>query len=119
MEAHQNLGSSIDLGCCGEIDIAITNADIHPGGIALGLLLTESSSPGKQSVYLGERPIESSQVVPIPWNRPPVKEVLHFSIPPSATVHKFDSLTIIFLPTPYHAQSGSKVSIQNFVLIPK
>jgi hypothetical protein len=119
MEAHQNLGTSIDLGCCGEIDVAITNVDIHPGAIALGLLLTDSSSPGKQSVYLGERTIESSQAVPIPWNRPPVKEVLHFSIPPSATVHKFDSLTVIFLPTPYHAQSGAKVSIQNFVLIPK
>jgi len=81
MEAHQNLGPSIDLACCSEIDIAVTNADIRPGRIALGLRLTDTRSIGKPSKDLGERMIASSEVDRIPLTRPPVKEVLRFPIP--------------------------------------
>jgi hypothetical protein len=44
MEAYQNLGTVIDLGCCSEIDVAITNADVRPGTIALGIRLGDSDS---------------------------------------------------------------------------
>jgi hypothetical protein len=53
MEAHQNLAPSVDLSCCSEIDIAITNPDIGSGRIALGLRLTDSRSIGKPSKDLG------------------------------------------------------------------
>jgi hypothetical protein len=119
MEAHQNLGPSIDLACCSEIDIAITNADDRPGKIALGLRLTDSRSIGKPSKYLGERTIVSSEVVRIPLNRPPMKETLRFPIPRSATMHRFDAITIVFLPAKERARGGAKVSIQNFTLIPR
>jgi hypothetical protein len=119
MEAHQNLGPSIDLACCSEIDIAITNADDRAGKIALGLRLTDSRSIGKPSKYLGERTIVSSEVVRIPLNRPPMKETLRFPIPRSATMHRFDAITIVFLPAKERARGGAKVSIQNFTLIPR
>jgi hypothetical protein len=119
MEAHQNLGQSIDLACCSEIDIAITNADNRPGKISLGLRLTDSRSIGKPSKDLGERMILSSEAASIPLNRPPVKETLRFPISRSTTMHQFDAITIIFLPAKERARGGAKVSIQSFTLIPK
>jgi hypothetical protein len=124
MEAYQNLGSSIDLSCCSEIDVAITNADIHPGEIALGILLTDSNSLGKpsrnfESMNLGERIIPSSESAQISLNRPPVNEVLHFPISTSTTMHQFNEITIIFLPAQERSHAGAKVSIQSFTLVPR
>jgi hypothetical protein len=124
MEAYQNLGSSIDLSCCSGIDVAITNADIRPGQIALSILLTDSNSLGQssrnfESINLGERVIPSSEPAQIPMNRPPVNEVLHFPISTSATTHQFNEITIIFLPAQERSHAGAKVSIQNFTLVPR
>jgi hypothetical protein len=119
MEAHQNLGSSIDLNCCSEIDVTVTNADIRPGRIALGILLTDSVSPGRPFRALGERSLVSSEAVQIPLNRPPVDETLRFPIARLATMRRFDEITIIFLPAKERARGGAKVSIQSFTLIPK
>jgi hypothetical protein len=119
MEAHQNLGQSIDLACCSEIDIAITNADNRAGKIALGLRLTDSRSIGKPSKDLGERTIVSSEADRIPLNRQPVKEILRFPISRSRTMHQFDAIAIVFLPAKERARGGAKVSIQNFTLIPR
>jgi hypothetical protein len=119
MEAHQALGSSIDLSCCSEIDVAITNADDRPGKIAVGVLLADSNSLGKPFQYLSERTIASSEAVQIPLNRPPVQEVLRFPISRSAALHRFNEITIAFLPAKERARGGSKVSIQSFTLIPR
>jgi hypothetical protein len=118
MEAYQNLGTSIDLSCCSEIDIAITNNDIRPGIIALGLRLADSSSIGEPSLDLPERTIVSSQPAQISLNRPPVQEVLRFPIPRPTTIHRFNEITIVFLPAPQRAHAGAKVSIESFTLIP-
>jgi hypothetical protein len=123
MEAYQNLGTAIDLGCCSEIDVAITNADVRPGTIALGVRLGDSDSLGNPSMDLGERTIESSKAGQIPLNRPPVDEVLRFPIPLSigtpTTIHRFDEITIVFLSSAERARTGAKVSIQSFTLIPR
>ena len=119
MEAYQNLGTSIDLKCCSEIDVAITNADVRPGTIALGIRLADSSSIGEPSQDLGERTIVSSKAAQIPLNRPPVEEVLRFPIPRPTTIHRFNEITIVFLSARERARGGAKVSIQSFTLIPK
>jgi len=119
MEAYQNLGTAIDLGCCSEIDIAITNADVRPGTIALGIRLSDSDSIGEPSLDLGERTIVSSNAPQISLNRPPVDEILRFPIPRSTTIHQFNEITIIFLSSRERAQAGAKVSIQSFTLIPR
>jgi hypothetical protein len=119
MEAHQDLGSSIDLGCCSEIDIAITNADNRLGKIAVAVRLTDSSSIGKPSQELVKRAIVSSEAVQIPLNRPPVKEVLRFQISRSTTMHRFDEISVVFLPARERALGGAKVSVQSFTLIPR
>jgi hypothetical protein len=119
MEAHQNLGSSIDLGCCSEMDIAITNADTRPGKIELGVRLTDSTSPGKQSQFLGLREIASSEAARISIKRSPVQEILRFPISQSGEVHRFDEITVVFLPAKERDFAGAKVSIQTFMLIPR
>jgi hypothetical protein len=119
MEAYQNLGTAIDLACCSEIDIAITNADVRPGTITLGLRLGDSDSIGQPFQYLGERTIASSKPAQIPLNRPPVDEVLRFPIPKSATIHRFNEITITFLSSAERVRAGAKVSIQSFTLIPR
>jgi hypothetical protein len=123
MEAYQNLGTAIDLGCCSEIDVAITNADVRPGTIALGIRLGDSDSLGDPTLDLGERTIVSSKAAQIPMNRPPVDEVLRFPIPlpfaRATTIGRFDEITIVFLSSGERARAGAKVSIQSFTLIPR
>ena len=119
MEAYQNLGTAIDLGCCSEIDVAITNADVRPGTIALGIRLADSGSIGEPSQDLGERTIVSSNAAQISLNRPPVEEVLRFPIPRPTTIHRFNEITIVFVSAKERARGGAKVSIQSFTLIPK
>jgi hypothetical protein len=119
MEAHQNLGSSIDLACCSEIDVAITNADTRPGKIALGIVLTDSNSIGRPWRALGEQTIVSSEADQIPLNRPPVKEILRFPISRFATMRRFNEITIVFVPAKERARGGAKISIQSFTLIPR
>jgi hypothetical protein len=55
MEAHHDLGTAIPLACCREIQVTIENNDNMPGGIALGMLLTDSTSLGKPTLYLGQQ----------------------------------------------------------------
>jgi hypothetical protein len=119
MEAYQNLGTAIDLGCCSEIDVAITNADVRPGTIALGIRLADSGSIGEPSQDLGARAIASSKAPQIPLNRPPVEEVLRFPIPRPTTIQRFNEVTIVFLSARERARGGAKVSIQSFTLIPR
>jgi len=119
MEAHQNLGLPIDLACCREIDVAIANADMRAGGIELGMLLSDGGSPGKPSLDLGLKPIASSELAQIPLGRPPVKEVLRFPIPGSARIHRFDAITLVFVPAKERARGGAKVSILSFELVPR
>ncbi len=119
MEAHQTLSEPIDLACCSEIDISLTNADTHPGGIGLLALVRNSAAAGKPMQLLGQQAIPSSQLDHIPADRAPVKEVLRFRIPPSRTLRQFDEISILFTLAPQRARIGAKVSIDSFELIPK
>lgn len=118
MEAHQNLGSSINLDCCQEMDLTITNADNRPGRIAIGVMLTDSTSPDKPSQYLGEKSIVSSEAPHFSMNRSPIEETLRFQIP-SGKIRRFDGITVVFLSAKERALGGAKVSIQQFTLIPR
>ena len=44
MEAHQRLGTRVDLSCCSSVEIAVQNADRRPGEIALELWLMDSAA---------------------------------------------------------------------------
>jgi hypothetical protein len=118
MEAHQRLGSSIKLDCCNEIDVTITNADNRPGRIAVGMVLTNSTSPNKPSQYLGEKPIVSSEAPYFSMNRPAPVEKLRFQIA-KGKLQAFDEITVVILPAKERSLGGAKIAIQQFTLIPR
>lgn len=118
MEAHQNLGSHIDLSCCSKVRIALQNADNHPGAIGVELLLRDTSLPASMPQSLGTVTIPSSRFQTISMTRRPVEEMLSFSIPSQLSIHRFDEITVIVHPSYERTLIGAKISIENFVLVP-
>lgn len=118
MEAHQTLVNSISGDCCHALRIELLNGDDRPGLIRIELLLRDRSAKPSSSLLLGSVPIPSSQVQHIPLNRPPVPESLRFQMPATARGRRFDEITVIIKPSSERALAGSKIAIQNFVLIP-
>jgi hypothetical protein len=119
MEAHQNLGTSIDLSCCREIRVEIQNGDNRPGEIQLGLLLTDTTEPGKPSQYLGMEPVASSLPDHFSIKPSPVSETLRFPVPAQPKIRRFNAITVVFMPASVRSIVGAKVSIQQFEMIPR
>jgi hypothetical protein len=119
MEAHQTLGSAIPLARCREIQLGILNDDNRPGAINIAVLLTDSSSPAKPQVYLGQQPIASSQPDHFSVKTSPAGETLHFPVPAGAKIRKFDAITVMFFPDDVNYDQGPKVAIQEFQLVPR
>ena len=119
MEAHQSLGTPIPIARCREIQVAVLNGDNTPGSVSLGVLLTDTSAPGKPQVYLGQQPVQSTQSVQFRIKTDPVPETLRFQVPASAKIHKFDQITVLFFPNGANYAQGPKLAIQQFQLIPR
>lgn len=118
MEARQNLATPIGLSACRAIRVAIRNGDHRPGGIALGLLLTDSGAQGQPSIYLGAQPILSSRT-PLPVLAASADESLTFDIPPSGKLRHFDAITVLFFPDTERSTLGSRIAVQEFELSPR
>jgi len=118
MDAHQTLGASIPLARCREIQVDILNSDNRPGAINLTVLLSDSTQPANQ-LYLGQQPVVSSLSRNFAVKSSPVGETLRFPIPTPAKIRKFDEITVMFLPDDANYDTGSKVAIDQFQLIPR
>jgi hypothetical protein len=119
MEAVQNLGTPIRLTRCREVQVSIENRDNLRGAMALGVVLTDSSAPGKPSVSLGQQTIPSSAPDQFVVKISPVDEVLRFAVPSHGAIRKFDQITVVYLPGAEHWQVGAKVAITQFELVPR
>jgi hypothetical protein len=119
MEAHDNLGSLIDLNCCGKIQIAIRNADTYSETVSLELILIDSSLPGKPSQSLGRVVVKSRRTWDLYGKQPPTREELNFVIPAKSTIRRFDEVTIVFRLDAFRADDGAKIAIDHLVLIPR
>ncbi len=119
MEAHQNLGTLIDLNCCNRIQVAIRNTDRYPKTVSLELILTDTSVPKRPSQSLGVIMVKSTRPWRLYGDRPPVSETLTFAIPAHSVINRFDEVTVVFRLDPARADFGAKIGIENFVLIPR
>ena len=120
MEAHQNLGLPIDLDCCREIDMRVTNADNRAGRIDIALVLTDTASPGSKQLMLGDEPVLSSlNMKRTALDRAPVTETLKFAIPRAAGLRRFDEIDVIVQPSVERAKLGSRVAVEEFELVPR
>ena len=118
MEAHQNLGSAVNLGSYHAVRLAIRNADNRPGLIAIELLFTNTNSNTPEVQSLGTLPVRSSQEGPIAWNRPPTDEVLNFQVSHVARGKSFNQITVLIKASEQRARSGAQIAVQHFELEP-
>lgn len=118
MQAHQNLGTLVDLSCCRSIRIGIRNSDRYPGTVSIELVLTDTTSPGRPAISLGRKLVRSTR----PWtlydHRPPTTEVLEYAVPPNSRIHQFDEVMVIFWLDQDRSFAAAKMGIENFVLVP-
>jgi hypothetical protein len=119
MEAHQSLAAAIPLACCREIQVTIENRDNAPGMIALGVLLTDSTSLGRPTLYLDQQTVVSTEPSRFTVKSSPVPEVLRFRVPNHAKIQQFDEITVIFFPDLERPNTGAKIAIKQFDLIPR
>jgi hypothetical protein len=119
MEAHQALGAAIPLVCCSEMQVTIENSDNAPGTVALGVLLTDSTSLGKPTFYLGQQTVVSTEPSRFAVKSSPVPEVLHFPIANHSRIAEFDEITIVFFPDAERPYTGAKIAIKQFDLVPR
>jgi hypothetical protein len=119
MEARQSLGAAIPLTCCREIQVTIENHDNIPGRIAIGVLLTDSTSIGKPTLYLDQQPVMSTEPNHFSVKSSPVQEVLRFPVPSHPRIDRFDEITVIFFPDTERAKAAAKIAIQEFELLPR
>ena len=87
--------------------------------LAIGVLLTDSSSLGKPTFYLGQQTVVSTEPSRFAVKSSPVPEVLHFPIPDRSRIEKFDEITIVFFPDSERPYTGAKIAIKQFDLVPR
>jgi hypothetical protein len=119
MEAHENLGSMIDLDCCSRIQISIRNADRYPETVSMELILVNSSLSEKPSESLGTITVKSTPSWSLYGGQSLANETLNFSIPPHHSLRRFDEMKIVFRLDAFRADDGAKIAIDHFVLIPR
>jgi hypothetical protein len=119
MEAHDNLGSLIDLNCCDRIQIAIRNADPYSETVSLELILINSSLPRQPSQSLGRVVVKSKRKWNVDEEQTYTQETLNFAIPPNPTIRRFDEVRIVFRLDAFRADDGAKIAIDHLVLVPR
>jgi hypothetical protein len=119
MQAHQMLAQPVDLRCCGDLQVTVRNGDNRRGRIDMAVLLTDSTLPGKPTVFLGTEPIVSTEPNHFAFKPVPLDEEVTFAIPAHTAVRKFDQITVLFFPAAERATLGARVGIEQFELEPR
>jgi hypothetical protein len=122
MAAHQEFSTPVDLSCCSEIQVGISNAEGNPGTVWLELVLTDTRSAvkgKKEWISLKPQPVTSS-ILTEPGKQPePAHESLIFPIPAGAAIRQFDEITIRYRLGPERAHRSARIEIEDFVFTPR
>ncbi len=119
MEAHQTLTQPVDLRSVGAMQVTVRNGDNRRGRVDMGVLLTDSSAPGKPSMYLGTEPIVSTEPDRFAFKARPVGDEVRFAIPERRGIRKFDEITVLFFPDAERVTLGARVGVEQFELVPR
>ena len=119
MEAHDHLGTLIDLNCCNRVQVAIRNADPYSETVSLELVLINSSLPGQPSQSLGRVVVKSKRSWNVDEEQTYTQETLNFAIPANPTIRRFDEVKIVFRLDAFRADDGAKIAIDHLVLVPR
>jgi hypothetical protein len=119
VEARQNLGSMIDLSCCSRIQIAIRNTDRYPETVSLELVLVNTTLPERPSQSLGRIMVKSTPPWKLYGKLSAIAETLNFPIPRNSSLRSFDEVQVVFHLDPLRADTGPKIAIDHFALVPR
>jgi hypothetical protein len=118
MQAHQTLAQPVELRSSGAMRVTVKNGDNRMGRIDMGVLLTDSTAPGKPTMSLGIEPIVSTEAGNFRFKVNPVHEEVTYAIPAHGGVKKFDEITVFFFPDADRETLGARVGIEQFELTP-
>jgi hypothetical protein len=113
MQAHQTLAQPVTLASCGAMVLTVRNGDNRRGRIDAGVLLTDSTAPGRPTMDLGAKPIVSTEAENFSIKVSPVHEDLRFAIPASRSIRKFDEITVFFFPEMQRSTLGHRWGLSN------
>jgi hypothetical protein len=119
MEADQPLARPVRIAQCGQIEVLVANSDNLPGPISIGLVLTDTTSPHRVTLNLGERQLVSSQPSEFRQKLAPIEETLKFAVPRQARIRRFNEITLIVTPDISRARTGAKIGIEELQIIPR
>lgn len=117
MEAHQNLGVSVPLEHIRELEVVVQNRDQRPGAVSMGILLTDSTTRQKPTLFLGQQPVASTQ--PAAATAARSSETLRFAVPAQNKIRGFDQITVMFFPDVQHLWVSPKIAVEQFDLLPR
>ncbi len=117
MQAHQNLGTTIDLSCCEAIEVAIENRDPYWKSVSLELVLVNTKLPGRPTQSLGREPVTST--LPRGYVGDGLLEVLRFAMPAHAAIEQFDEVGINFDLGLWRRTRSARIAITSLRLIPR
>jgi len=115
MEAHQNLGTMINLDCCAAIEMVVESADADPANVSVELILSNTVQAGKPAVSLGSREISGPAVL---TSAQAVPQTLTFRIPPDTKLRQFDELAVRFRMKWWRGNRSANVAIDRFRMVP-
>jgi len=116
MEARQNLGRLVDVDCCNEIMLTITNAEADSTLVALELSLANTTLPGMPVLALGSAKATGQGTYNAQKN---AQQTLVYKIPAAPTISQFDELIVAFHRAEPITIRSTKVAIHEFVLVPR
>jgi hypothetical protein len=119
MEAHQILGASIRTARCRSIQVDIESRDNKAGVISMSVLLSDTASPEKPALYLGQQPIVLTEPDHFSFKTRPAFETLDFTVPESTKRQKFNEITVMLLSDVEHSLFAPKIAIRQFQLLPR
>jgi hypothetical protein len=119
MEAHQLLAAPVPLSCCREMHVSLKNYDNARGLIGLGVLLTDSTSIGRPTLYLEQQTIASTEPDHFTIKSSPATETLSYRLPVTGKIHQFDQITVVFFPDTQRPYTAPRITIEQFELIPR
>ncbi len=119
MQAHQTISPPLRLSCCRAIQVQLENRDNRPGALAVALLLSDSASHNKTTLYLGQQPIVSSQPGHFAIKPAPVTETLSYQVPARVNIRQFDAIDLVVMSDMARLDKGSRIAIDQFALTPR
>ncbi len=119
LEGRQNLGKSFDVSCCSRIELDISNADMYPNSVQVGLTLIDTRSPAQPAWKLPRANVTTFQT---PGDGAAVPETLRFpfttdgAAPP---LTQFDEMHIRFHLIGGREKASPRMAIRRFRLVPR